>query len=123
MFQNSEDCNIKNHITSSHGQFLAKGQSDAGLSVKDAWRSSWSGELDPQWETDNHVKLTKDRYFLICNSCLWCSSYFKDQIGFAQCPLCYGKIECMPIGDDENYRFDYSHPKGVELKFSNTIRR
>jgi hypothetical protein len=124
MFQNSEDCNLKNHITSSDGQFLAKGQSDAGLSVKDARRSSWLGELDQQWETDNQVKPTKDRYFLICRSCLWCASYFKDQIAFAQCPHCYdGKIECMPIGDDENYRFDYSNSKGIELKFSNTIRR
>jgi hypothetical protein len=33
-----------------------------------------------------------------------------------------GKIECMPIGEDENYRFDYSRTKGIELKFSNNIR-
>ena len=81
------------------------------------------GELDQQRETDNHVKLTKDRYFLICKSCLWCASYYKDQMAFAQCPLCYdGKIECMPIGDDENYCSDYSHSKGIELKFWNNIR-
>jgi hypothetical protein len=124
MFENSEDCNIKNHITSSDIQFLAKGQGDAGPSVKDAKRSSWSGELDQQWETYNNVKFMKDRYFLICKSCLWCASCFKDQIAFAQCPLCYyGKIERMPIGDDENYRFHYSHSKGVELKFSNNLRR
>jgi hypothetical protein len=81
------------------------------------------GELDQQWETDNHVKLTKDRYFLLCKSCLWCASYFKNEIAFAHCPLCCdGKIECMPIGDDENYRIDYSPPTGVELKFSNNMR-
>lgn len=123
MEKNSEDCVIKNHITytTSDIQFSEKEQSDARLSVTDLRRSSF-GELDQRWETGNHATLTKDRYFLICKSCLWCASYFKDKMAFSQCPLCPdGIIDCMPIGDDENYRLDYSNSKGIELKFSNTI--
>ena len=123
MAENSEDCNIKNHITSSDGQFFAEDQSDVGLSVKDRWRTSPLVEINQQVETDNYAKLTKERCFLICESCFWCASYFKNQTTFPKCPLCHkGKIECMPIGEDENCGFDYSITKGVELKFSNNIR-
>ena len=45
MEKNSEDCVIKNQITytTSDIQFLEKGQSDAGLSINDARRSSCWG--------------------------------------------------------------------------------
>ena len=74
-------------------------------------------------ETDNYAKLTKARYFVICESCLWCASYIKNQTTFTKCPLCYnGEIDCMPISDDKNGFFDYSHSKDVESKFANSIR-
>lgn len=123
MAENSEDCNIKYHITSSDGQFLAEDKNDAGVSVMVRWRTSPLVEINQQMQTDNYAKLTKERYFLICESCLWCASSFEHKTTFPKCPLCHeGKIEYIPIGEDENYCFDYSHTKGVELKFSNTIR-
>jgi hypothetical protein len=122
MPENSEDLKIKNHITSSDSQFLAKVQSKVGASDKVRWGTSPLVEINPL-ETDNYAKLTKARYLLICESCLWCASYIKNQITFTKCPLCYnGEIDCMPIGDDKNGIFDYSHSKGVELKFANNIR-
>ena len=122
MPQNSEDHRIKNHITSSDSQFLAKVHSKAGVSDKVRWGTSPLVETKPL-ETDNYASLTKARYLLICRSCLWCASYIKNQTTFTNCPLCHnGEIDCIPIGENENCFFDYSHSKGVELKFANNIR-
>ena len=122
MPENSEDRKIKNHITSSDSQFLAKVQSKVGASDNVRWRTSPLVEINPL-ETDNYANLTKERYLLICESCLWCASYIKNQTTFTKCPLCYnGEIDCMPIGEDKNGFSDYSHSKGVELKFANNIR-
>jgi hypothetical protein len=119
----SEDCKIKNHITSSDSQFLAQVQSEVGLSDKVRQTTSPLVEINPQLEIDNYAKLTKVRYFLICESCLWCASYIKNQTSFTKCPHCHnGKIDWLPIGEDKNYLFDYSHSKGVGLKFANNIR-
>jgi hypothetical protein len=109
MFQNSEDCNIKNHITSSGDQLLADEQSDVGVSVNAIRRTSPSVEINQQIDTNDYAKVAKESYFLICDSCLWCASYFKKEMTNAKCPLCHkGKIDCMPIGGDKNYRFDYT---------------
>ena len=122
MTEDSEDCQIKYHITSSDSQFLAKVQSKVGASDRLRWGTSPLVEINPL-DTDNYAKLTKARYLLICESCLWCASYIKIQTTFTKCPLCYnGEIDCIPIGEDENCLFDYTHSKGVELKFANNIR-
>jgi len=122
MLENSKDRKIKNHIMSSDSQFLAKVQSKVGASDKARWGTSALVEINPL-DTDNHTKLTKARYLLICRSCLWCASYIKNQTTFTKCPLCYnGEIDCIPIGEDENCLFDYNHSRGVELKFANNIR-
>lgn len=56
------------------------------------------------------------RLFLICESCFWCASCFRSSYLIHDCPMCYnGKLDCMPIGDDEKYGL----PKGVEERFSN----
>ena len=83
----SENFELKNHNTSSDGQVLANVQN----------------------------KVTKARNLLICESCLWCASYIKNQTSFTKCPLCYnGEIDCIPIADEKNGFFDYSYSKGVE---------
>lgn len=107
MFQNSEDCNIKNHITSSGDQLLADDLSNVGVSVNAIRRTSPSVEITQQIDTNAYAKVAKERYFLICDSCLWCASYFENEMTDTKCPLCSkGKIDCMPIGEDKNYRFD-----------------
>jgi hypothetical protein len=108
MFQNSEDCNIKNDITSSCDQLLADEQSNLlGVSVNAIRRTSPSLEITQQIDTNAYAKVAKERYLLICDSCLWCASYFENEMTDTKCPLCRkGKIDCMPIGEDKNYRFD-----------------
>jgi hypothetical protein len=97
MFQNSEDCNIKNHIASSGDQLLAGA----------IQRTPPSVEINQQIDTNGYAKVGKERYFLICDSCMWCASYFENGMTDTKCPLCRkGKIDCMPIGEDKNYRFD-----------------
>ena len=87
MTKNSENFELKNHITSSYGRFLVNVQS----------------------------KVTKARNLLICESCLWCASNIMNQTTFTTCPLCHsGEIDCIPIGEDKNGFFDYSYSKGVE---------
>ncbi len=111
MLENSEDRKINNHITSSDSQFLVNVQSKVGSSDKVRWRTSPLVEINPL-ETDNYATLTKARYLLICESCLWCASYIKNQTTFTKCPLCYnGEIDCMPIDEDKNCLFDIIIPK------------
>ncbi len=122
MLENSEDRKIKNHATSSESQFSTIIQNKGGASDKVRWGTSPLSEINPL-ESDNYAKLTKARYLLICRSCLWCASYIKNQTTFTKCLLCYnGEIDSIPIGENENCLFDYSHSKGVELKFANNIR-
>jgi hypothetical protein len=122
MQENSEDRKLKNHTTSSDSPFLANVQSKVAASDKLRWGTSQLIEANPL-ERENYAKLTRERYLLICRSCLWCASYIKNQTTFPICPLCHnGEIDCIPIGEDENCLFDYNHSKGVELKFANNIR-
>jgi hypothetical protein len=68
------------------------------------------------------VENYKKRTFLVCNSCFWCTSYFKNQISFHKCPSCSDtNIECVPIGDEERYSFNHSPTRGIELIFSNNF--
>lgn len=107
MFQNSEDSNIKNHITSSGDQLLADEQSTVGVSVNAIRRTSPSLEINQQIDRNDYAKVAKERYLLICDSCLWCASYFENEMTDTKCPLCRkGKIDCIPIGEDKSYRFD-----------------
>ena len=85
-------------------------------------------------------------YFLFCESCFWCASYFvvgdnaaggtisisSTYIGtnrndsnynnytnvISKCPVCdKEKVESMPIANGESYRFDYNLERGVILEF------
>ena len=128
MPENSQDRNIKNQITSSDSlknpvgsKSLMKVESQVAALEEGRRKTSALAVMNPL--TDNYAKLTNARYLLICEDCLWCASYIKNQTRYAECPLCYnGEIDCMPIGEDKNCLFNYSHPKGVELKFANNIR-
>ena len=76
-----------------------------------------------QIRKESYEKFTKEKYFLLCESCYWCASYYKGNTSFPKCPFCNdSKIECMPIGDEERYNFNQSPTRGVELIFSNNFR-
>jgi hypothetical protein len=118
MSENSGDRNIKNHVTS---KTLTKTLSIVRASKMVRRRKSSIAVIKPLMDKD--AKLTKSSYLLICDACLWCASYVNNQIPYSKCPLCFnGEIDCMPIGEEKNYLFDYSYSEGVELELANNIR-
>ena len=122
MVEGYEDCNIKNHITSSDALLLSVDESNTGVSVNHKQNISSSVGVNQSTHINHYAKLTKGKNFLICDSCLWCGSYFGSEMTYAKCPVCNkGKIECMPIRGEEWSSFDHSDNRGIELN-SNKIR-
>jgi hypothetical protein len=126
MLENSECREIKNSVTSSEsvknhiaGKLLIKAQSK----VQGADKGRWTGLAVINPLVDDYAKITKPKYLLICKACLWCASFINGQLASTKCPLCHnGEVDCIPIAEDENCLFDYSHSRGIELKFTNNIR-
>ena len=67
-------------------------------------------------------------YFVICNSCYWCATYFgidnlESLSGLSSshvldCPICNShNTELMPIANDESFRIEYSLTRGMEVEF------
>jgi hypothetical protein len=79
------------------------------------------------------VQPTSKVYFLICNSCYWCASYFgiddvKSLSGSLthalNCHICDSRnTELMPISTDELFMNEYNVTRGMEIEFyrSNNI--
>ena len=68
-------------------------------------------------------KRTNQIYFVICNSCFWCASYFgNDVLSSSSSPLaCHvcdsNNTELMPISTDESFRIEYNPIRGIEIEF------
>jgi hypothetical protein len=66
-------------------------------------------------------------YFLICNSCYWCASYFgiedleslsRSSSHVLDCHVCNShNIELIPISSDESFKIEYSLTRGMEIEF------
>lgn len=68
----------------------------------------------------NTIKKTIDHiYFVICNSCYWCASYFGTGIlQMLKCHQCsFPSTELIPIATDESFRIEYDHVRGMEIEF------
>jgi hypothetical protein len=69
-------------------------------------------------------------YFVICNSCYWCASYFgiddleslsASSSHVLDCPICNShNTELIPISTDESFRIEYSLTRGMEIEFYKT---
>ena len=67
----------------------------------------------------NSIKQTVNPiYFVICNSCYWCASYFGTAI--SQMLICHQcsspNTEFIPIATDESFRIEYDHTRGMEIE-------
>jgi hypothetical protein len=75
-----------------------------------------SGTVDVKREKD-----TDQIYFVICNSCYWCATYFGIDVSLSSPLVCHGcglhNTELMPISTDESFRIEYSPKRGMELEF------
>jgi hypothetical protein len=88
-------------------------------------------ELPPNTIENNKILQHIDKiYFVICNSCYWCASYFGiDELEslsgsssrVLDCPICNShNTELMPIATDESFRIEYSLTRGMEIEFYRT---
>jgi hypothetical protein len=70
-------------------------------------------------EERNEMKLAfRQPHFLLCSSCFWCASYLNFRDTVEVCPSCVnGKVESMPLSDNEIYTFRYDVIRGVTLEF------
>ena len=60
-----------------------------------------------------------DSVFVLCEACHWCATYFdKSRVPSNKCPICGNtSISTFPILPNEEFTFDYSEKRGVELEF------
>ncbi len=60
-----------------------------------------------------------DYVFVLCETCHWCATYFdKSRVPSNKCPICGNtSISTFPILPNEEFTFDYSERRGVELEF------
>ena len=56
----------------------------------------------------DNTKISKQTHFLLCETCLWCASYLRRK----------GRVESIPISDNDVYSFDYDPKRGITLEFS-----
>jgi hypothetical protein len=62
-------------------------------------------------------------YFVICNSCYWCASYFgiddlESSSQVLSCHVCNShNTELIPISTNESFRIDYNVTRGMEMEF------
>jgi hypothetical protein len=74
-------------------------------------------------ENNTIVRPVNHIYFVICNSCYWCASYFGiDGLDSSSqvlgCHLCNSHdTELIPISTNESFRIDYNVTRGIEMEF------
>jgi hypothetical protein len=85
-------------------------------------------KLSPITIENNKILQPIDKiYFVICNSCYWCASYFGiddleslsgSSSHVLDCHVCNShNTELIPISTDESFRIEYSQTKGMEMEF------
>ena len=83
-----------------------------------------SNPINTESEINNVIQPINHIYFVICNFCYWCASYFgTDNLESAShllnCPVCNSPTELIPIRTDESFRIEYNHARGMEIEFYN----
>jgi hypothetical protein len=85
-------------------------------------------KLSPITIESNKILQPIDKiYFVICNSCYWCATYFGiddleslsgSSSRVLNCPICNShNTELMPIATDESFRIEYCLTRGMEIEF------
>jgi hypothetical protein len=74
-------------------------------------------------ESKSILRPTNHIYFVICNSCYWCASYFsiddlESSSQVLRCHLCNShNTELIPISSNESFRIEYNVTRGMEMEF------
>ena len=90
-----------------------------------------SNAIDIKKENDKILQRTSQVYFVICNSCYWCATFFDiddletlsaSSTHVFDCHVCNShNTELIPISTNESFRIDYSLTRGMELEFYNNV--
>lgn len=88
--------------------------------------------IRPESEENTAVLPVNHIYFVICNSCYWCASYFgidnleslsSSSSHVIVCHACNShNTEIVPIGTDESFRIECNHARGMEIEFYNNYK-
>ena len=75
-----------------------------------------------QHQKTNTIRRYHDAEFLICNSCLWCASYFSHNPHYVEnCPACRSdRMETMPISQSESYKGNMDG-SNISIEFWNQV--
>jgi len=82
-----------------------------------------SGFKHNESENNSVLRRTDHIYFVICNSCYWCASYFsiddlKISLQTPRCHVCNShNTELIPISSNESFRIKYNITRGMEMEF------
>jgi hypothetical protein len=86
-----------------------------------------SNTIDIKRENNKILQHISQIYFVICNSCYWCATYFGiDELEslspssshVLDCHVCNShNTELIPISTDESFRIEYSLARGMEIEF------
>jgi hypothetical protein len=81
-----------------------------------------SNPINTEGEINNVIQPINHVYFVICNSCYWCASYFgtdnmESLSHVLNCNVCNSHTELIPKGTDESFRIKYNHARGMEIEF------
>ena len=74
-------------------------------------------------ENKSVLRPTDHIYFVICNSCYWCASYFdidnlESSSRVLSCHICNSHdTELMPISSNESFSLKYNITRGMEMEF------
>jgi hypothetical protein len=78
-------------------------------------------------ENDKILQRTSQVYFVICNPCYWCASYFDiddleslsvSSSHVLDCHVCNShNTELIPISTNESFKIEYSLTHGMEIEF------
>jgi hypothetical protein len=90
-----------------------------------------SNAIDIESENNTILQPIDKIYFVICNSCYWCASYFgtddlqslsgSSSSHVLDCPICNShNTELIPISNDESFRIEYTLTRGMEIEFYKT---
>jgi hypothetical protein len=101
------------------------------LVVEDVdWSSQTTRHSSEILENKNILRHVNHIYFLVCNSCLWCATYFgiddlkslsTSPTRALSCQLCNScNTELMPISADVSSRMKYDITTGIEMEFYRT---
>jgi hypothetical protein len=83
----------------------------------------FSSFKDNEREDNSVLRPTDHIYFVICNSCYWCASYFsiddlESSSQVLKCHVCNShNTELIPISSNESFRIDYNVTRGMKIEF------